>query len=419
MSGMILAGKYNLKELAIIILPFIVFNDFFNYKGIVENQTLIGIISLLKIIFFIFCLPTTRIFNDKISTSVKWILYLLVGSILVGMIVSGQNITGGLTFTSHALCLCAYFWFIKYKISSRSMIQALWILVALYAFFLIYSLTTFPNHVFGYSESSIENSEGSLAQRGVIRLAVPGSEFVICAIFFVLNLRYTNKKYLLLLIPLFVLLALRGTRTPLFLTIALSVCYLVWHNKYRVYIIVAGTVLLVLTYSAILNSFLNSQSDNIIVKYVQLTNAQLNESDEENIRVRMAKYYFFDFNENIVQVLIGNGVPSSSSEYGRAIQYNKDFLSYYLSDVSYPLIYIYYGILGLVLYMALLYNVIRTKVSPRYEFAKLFVLYYFIVSLTGGYLVVYSMYMTIGLYLIAKNRIRKNVVPKNIKQENI
>ena len=166
--------------------------------------------------------------------------------------------------------------------------------------------------------------------------------------------------------------------------------------------------------SFLINLIIDSKSDNILIRYLQLTYEQIFESDEEDVRIKMSEYYFFDYNDNIIQVFLGNGIPTSDSDYGRSIENNKTFKKYFLSDVSYPLIYIYYGLLGLILYTNLLYTVIKMKVTPQYEFSKLFAFFFFLVSFAGRYIVFNSMFMALGLYLMSMNR-GKSMVRENYK----
>lgn len=411
---MITVKKYNIKELVIIILPLVVFSNFFNYRELVLNPMATYAIAFIELIFFVLCLPCTMKFKDNLSVCVRNILFLFVGSIFVGMIVSGQSITSGLTFTCRVLTFCVYFWLMKFRVSSRSVVQVIWIMVVLYTICWISSLLTYPNHSFGYFNNWEAYGEGGLEQRGIIRLDVPGVELLACVIFYSLYMRSINKKYIFLLIILFIILLLQGARTPFFVTFILCALYLVWHSKLRKTIIISGTILILLMNSFLINLIIDSKSDNILIRYLQLTYEQIFESDEEDVRIKMSEYYFFDYNDNIIQVFLGNGIPTSDSDYGRSIENNKTFKKYFLSDVSYPLIYIYYGLLGLILYTNLLYTVIKMKVTPQYEFSKLFAFFFFLVSFAGRYIVFNSMFMALGLYLMSMNR-GKSMVRENYK----
>lgn len=399
-------SKYNVKEILLILIPFLVFYKFFYFKPIVEFILYDKVLVILNLLFFVLIIPSlNRKYNrQSISPNVRNVLLILILSFIPALIVSNQSIYYGLRGASYTLLLCIYFWFLYHKISSRSVVQAFIIILVLYIVFHIISLLTFPNHIFGYNDVLIERAESDIEHRGVMRIGVPGQDFVILAIFAVLNLRYVNKKYLWLLVPLFVMLVLRGTRTPLFITIIISIIYWVWSYKYKiVFIIFCG--IFYCSMPIIYESIKESNSDNIFVNYVKITDEQIN-SEDEDIRVEMSKYYLFDFNDNFIATLIGNGIPQGKSNYNQRICNNME-KGYYLSDVGYIQIFIYYGLIGICVYIFLFIKILKTKVSRNFEFAKLFVVYYFFVSLTGIYIIQNAFYMAFGLYLMEKNRLDK------------
>ena len=399
--------KYNIKEILLIILPFLVFYKFYNFRPIVEMSSYNSFLIVLNLLFLvlIFSCLNKKYSKDSLSLSIKYVLLIIVLNIIPSFLVSGQSLYYSLRGSTYGFSLCMYFWFVYHKISSRSVVQAFLIILISYIVLHLLALSTFPNHLFGYNENLIDRAESDMVIRGVVRIGVPGQDFVILAIFVVLNLSRVNKKYLLFLIPLFVMLILRGTRTPLIITIILSLFYLVWKCKYKILVIIACCLSYVII-PIIYDSIKNSNSENIIVNYVQMTDEQLN-SEDEDIRIKMSKYYLFDFNDNILAVLIGNGVPQGNSNYEYRVLKNSYNNAYYLSDVGIVQIYVYYGILGLIAYLLLLIKILRTKVDPKYEFAKLFVMYYYLTLFSGNYLVQNAFYLAFGLYLMEINRINR------------
>ncbi len=393
------------KELAIIIVPFLLINKFFNCKLIVESALYSQFLSLFYLGLLCWTIPTIfqKYEKKSISISIKYIIFVLVCSILAANLISEQNLYGSLRAIGPSLTLCVFFLFVKNKVSSRSIIQAFIILIILYTVIYIFTLLTFPYNMFGYSESLIERADIDLRNRGIIRIGVPGADFVILGIFYVLNLRYENRKYLLWLIPLFILLIMRGTRTPLFVTILLSSLYLIITYKHKIIIFLA-VVVLYISVPVIYDTLLNSKSDNIIVNYVKMTDKQISGQSEDDIRLQMAEYYLFDYNKNLLPIIFGNGVPFGTSAYGKKIMKNNISYSYYMEDVGYVQLFVHYGLIGVVIYLLGLVKVLRTSVDSKYEFAKLFVIYYFLVSMTGAYIITNAMMLAFGLYLMEIHR---------------
>lgn len=398
-------SSFNWKEISIVTLPFLVFNKFYGFRPIVESSLYDQFLSILYLGLLCWVVPELfRTYRKKsIALTVRHIVYVFVGSIIVAYFISGQSVYGSLRAIGPSLSICTFFLYLRNKISSKSIIQSFIILLVLYSIFYIISLLTFPNNIFGYSESLLERADFDIETRGIMRIGVPGADFVILAIFFVLNIGIKNKKYLIWLIPLFVLLIMRGTRTPLLITVLVSMFYIASKFKYKILIIIAA-VLLYFSIPLIYDTFLNSKSDNIVVNYVKLTDKQLNEQEDEDIRVLMSKYYLFEYNDNLLQVIFGNGVPFGKSQYGKNVLKLQTTHSYHMNDVGYVQLFVQYGLIGVLLYLLLLYRVIRTNVDSKYEFAKMFVIYYFIVSVTGIYFVSNVMIMVFGLYLIEKNK---------------
>lgn len=401
-----LFSKYNAKDILLIIIPFLIFYKFYNFKPIVEMVSYNNLLVVLNILFFVLIFPCLkRKYNkDSLSLNIKYVLLIIIFNFIPSFLVSNQSIYYGVRGSTYSFSLCMYFWLVNHRISSRSVIQACMIILIFYIALHLLALSTFPNHWFGYNESLIDRAEYDMECRGIVRIGLPGQDLVILAIFAVLNLRYTNKKYLLLLIPLFAMLILRGTRTPLMITIILSLLYLSWKYKHKILIVVICCLFYIIM-PTIYDSIKNSNSDNIIVNYVKITDKQIN-SEDEDIRLEMSKYYLFDFNDNILANLIGNGIPQGNGNYAYRVSKNSNNNAYYLSDVGFVQIYIYYGILGLIVYALLLIKIIRTKVNPKYEFAKLFAIYYYLTLFSGNYLIQNAFYFALGLYLMEMNRIK-------------
>lgn len=401
--------RYNYKEIMQVIIPVFVLTNFYNYRPLVESYAWKRIITFISLGIFFYSLNVAlkKYSSDSISLCVKRLILLFVGSIFVGLVMHGHGFTGGLTHTANALLSVFFFYLMKQRISTRSVMQSIWILLIIGTIFHIGAICTYPNNIFCYSEQFQEGGEGSLDSRGVIRFAVPCNDFVVMGIFYALNRRKQSKWYYFLLLFLFVLLSLRGTRTPVFATIIISALYVGWNYKHkiRLFIIMLFGVAMMPSFY---NHILESNSNNPIVKYIQLTDKQIDANEnEEDIRIQMAKYYIFDYNTNIAQLIIGNGSPSLESKYGQDIEKNKETKSYYLSDVSYAMIFVYYGLLGLFVYYLLLKQTIKINVKPDFEYSKLFILYFFFTSITGSYLMTRFLYMSFGLYLMEQNRIKK------------
>ena len=404
----------------IIVLIYCILNAFFNNYYVQTKIPFYGGIailffSLLLILYFKRILK--HINGNNITSMASKLLMMFILSIIWAFILWGQLPWSSMIVMGSiggVFPLLVYFILQKYKISTQTLVKAIIIIYILYVICYLIGLCTLPTPLFGYSkESTIEDLANSLAQRGVIRLGVPGGDFVILIIFLILT-RYKNKKlFYLLLIPVAITLLMRGTRTPFFATIIIAFIYYLWQIKHKWIIIFIGIIMFICS-GPIYQMMLNSDSDNAVIKYVQMTSHQVKRSNEkeEDIRIEMARYMLFtEFNKNnILRILFGNGVPGYNGNYAKVIERLGDKRDYYPVDTAFTTIYVYFGIIGLILYAQLLWIVIRTKVTSEGSFAKLYIFYLYLISPANSALI-FSGALTLGiaLYIIQQNQIKTNV----------
>lgn len=394
-------------EVTLILIPFLILYSFFNFKPIIEMHQHGIIQSISQLAFACLVIPTLFKAYEKnsLSRSIRFVLIIMLCALPIGYFVSDQSLLGSLRVIGSSLGICMYFWLVKNNISTKSLKKALLIIFIINTILHLYVLFTFPNNLFG-AATNVETATHELENRGIIRVGLPAGDLVILGIFYILNARRKSPKLLIWLIPLFILLVMRGTRMPLAIAVLLAFFYVTWYKRCKIYVFVLATTLY-FTIPIAYDMLLKSRGNNIIVNYVKMTNRQLVNANRDDIRIEMSKFYIFDFKKNFIEILLGNGIPHHvSSKYGRLVEAYSVSNGYYMADVGYVMIYIRYGLIGLIAYFLLLRKVTITKVAENYTFAKVFVLYFFVVSITGAYLVTSSMFLSFGLYFMEKERIK-------------
>lgn len=410
----------NIKKniIPILILLFCIWNKFFNFKPFVEAQWYSQLSDIFTLCFVIFLLKEIIKKREKFSMAnrLSIICIIFFFSIFWSYILRGQSIYGSLRALTNLFPIIIFFFLLKYKIENQHVVKTMVVLCVMYIFFHLSALSTYPNQLFGYNENLMEQADTTLEQRGVLRLGIPGPDIIVAMIFLVLT-KYRHKKcFYLLLIPLFSMLLLRGTRTPLFVTLVICLIYYLWQMKHKFVTFLMGVMLF-----AILNiayeHLLNSNSDDVLTNYVQMTALQLeNNNDTEDIRVEMSRYYFTQFNDNVFEVIFGNGVPFGKSDYGKEVSRLSDARLYYLSDVGITDIFVLFGVIGLIAYGLLLLSVIRTKIDEKYMFAKLYIFYTYLILPTNVSLISLApMIFAMNLYLVYNARIEKDIKPSCLK----
>lgn len=145
---------------------------------------------------------------------------------------------------------------------------------------------------------------------------------------------------------------------------------------------------------------MESTSHDALTTYVQMTQEQVeNNEDEDDIRVEMAKFMLFDYNQsNLFRVIFGNGFPSGDSEYSLQLRKLSRNQHYYTDDVGIIQIFVYLGLVGLIVYFLVFYKGIKTTVPIEFSFGKLFLIHYILISFANNAMIRYGVF-TLGLAL--------------------
>lgn len=396
------------KATIAIVLLFCLTNSFFNYKPLVLSSSFENIVNLMInacyiFVFFKYCL---RHQSSSISKYVAAILIMFAFSLLYPSLYWNQSTYYTFRIMGRLYPLCFYFLFVYFGVSLQQIKKAIIILAVLYGIVELVGISTFPHNIWGYSDFLTEEAGDVLvAQRGVVRLSVPGADFIVFTIFIVLTQFKECRKYYILLVPLFILLIMRGTRTPLLVALIMTVVYIIAHIK-RKFLTASICALAFFTYQQVYEMILNSDSDNIIVKYVQLTENQMNEGSED-IRWTMTKYFFTEFNKTFLQDITGNGI-NAVGVYADKIKSLGENRGFCITDVLPTNIFLYFGVVGLVLYTLLFVSVLRTKMSPHNQYGKMMVIYMYLIGPTNVALLSISpMIFAMALYAvhIGKNKL--------------
>ena len=342
--------------------------------------------------------------SRDLDKNVALLIFMSVFSMFVALLFWNQSLYSSLRVVCSTMFPLMTFFLLKhYNVTLNSIKKAIVLICILHGVLQIIGTITFPNHLFGYvNEEAIERSLIDLEKRGVLRLSIPGSDFVPMTIFMVMVLGRKIPKWYLLLIPLFLILLMRGTRTPFFFTSLICLFYYIMGIKRKIMVFLVG-VTAYFALNLVYERLLDSTDDNALVNYVQMTHNQLesNDTGEEDIRVRMAKFFLFDFNEdNIFRVVLGNGVPGQGT-YGYKMRYYSNNYSYYVVDVGFVEIFTYFGLVGIVIYLLLFRKaVLITRISNNGMFAKLTILYFFLILPTNSMLISNPIPVAIALYAL-------------------
>lgn len=407
----------------IILLFYCFYTQFFSASFFVNMHIYKDLVVVADLLICAMFVPyAIKSHKDIVSRQVWSLCLLFCFALIWGWLYWNEGLYTGLKATFRAqgvFTLLFYFIYKKYQVSYEALVKVIFSIAIIYSSCYIIGIFTYPDQIFGASLNFDESSfEKTLEDRGVLRLFLQGADFIVIAIFYLL-VRFRDKKtYYLWLIPLFVMLVLRGTRTPLVVTGLMCLLYYLKSIKSKI-LSISILVFAILSFNVVNEALLNSTSDNPIVKYVQLTSNQMENNDskgEDDIRVQMSKYMLTELDANDpVCVFIGNGIPSGGRLQARltALENNNSF---WVVDVGLIVIFVYFGIVGLLIYLGLLIMIIRLKVDTKYYFAKLYLFYLYLILPTNCSLITLSSFMVAlalyVLYLGNQEKMCKNVVTK-------
>lgn len=392
----------------LLVLLYVLWTRFFNFYLLSSFVNWYKIEESIILILFILMIPSIfrGLQENTISKNVSLLLVMFALSVVWAYIYWDQGIYQSIRgLTGNCLLLVLFFLFKNKNIGIDTITKAILILSVIYCICLAIAIATFPNCLFGdFSNtlSTVDDFERSLEQRGAMRLPVPGADFVILAIFIVISKYKDNPKMYLWLIPLVFFLLQRGTRTPIFMTIAIALAYRLWSIKNKFFVVILS-VLVYIGSLAAFSSLLNSNSDNLIVKYIQMSNDQVekNKNEEEDIRIQMSTYYLTEFNNgNFLKSITGNGIPSGDSAYGKKRDYLMDAKRFFVEDVGFVQIFVWFGLIGLIVYAMLLVKAIKIPRQQNYTYGFLYIVYLFTILPTNSSLATRPIFLAIALYVL-------------------
>lgn len=396
------------KTAWLLVLLYVLWTRFFNFYLLSSFVNWYKIEESIILILFILMIPSIfrGLQENTISKNVSLLLVMFALSVVWAYIYWDQGIYQSIRgLTGNCLLLVLFFLFKNKNIGIDTITKAILILSVIYCICLAIAIATFPNCLFGdFSNtlSTVDDFERSLEQRGAMRLPVPGADFVILAIFIVISKYKDNPKMYLWLIPLVFFLLQRGTRTPVFMTILIALAYRLWSVKNK-YLVLVLSILIYIGSIAAFSSILNSKSENIMVKYIQESNDQIekNKNEEDDIRIQMSTYYLTEFNNgNLLKSITGNGIPSGDSAYGKKRDYLMDARRFFVEDVGFVQIFVWFGLIGLIVYAKLLVKAIKIPRQQNYTYGFLYIVYLFTILPTNCSLATRPIFLAIALYVL-------------------
>jgi hypothetical protein len=276
----------------------------------------------------------------------------------------------GISILSQRFMYFFLFYFLLHhlKIPPKEIIRLILALGLIYSFLYLLQTFLYPTPI---------TTSDMWKARGTIRIFMPGSAYLILAYLYAFTqfLNTFRIRYMLLCFLGLVIFILLGTRQVL-ATMALLTIIATLLSK-RITSKAIGAVLI--TASIIPAFFLFKD---VFTALFEVTQKQM-VNVEQNVRVRAALFFLYEFFPNKLAYIIGNGVPSAHSTLGLKIDEYKEAFGFFQSDIGLIGDYTKFGILFVVAELTIMFRILFMKLHPNLMFIKLFTIGMFLTLFTG------------------------------------
>ena len=321
-----------------------------------------GAISLMVgVVFLIWIYDRT----EKIKANFSF----EIGIILLAV---GLSMIGASNFHGQSFALTAwiqrgmYFYFFYFllhaiRFSTKDLEKMVFIFSIIYVVFFLIQFTIYPYLLFDIRAE---------AERGTIRIFLPGSALVVLGYFMALHYFFTTNKvkFVFIALMIFLTIVLQGTRQNMGLVALGTVVFFLLSRQVKSKVMIGFLMII-----GVVSSFMIFGE--FFINLMELTEDQVGNEDED-IRLRAGRFFLTEFFPSPLAYFIGNGEAHGASSYGIKVASYKVVYHYYQSDVGIIGDFSKYGIIFLIGVLSIYYKVFSKRGLTRFPYVK----YYFLIS---------------------------------------
>lgn len=391
----------------------IVYWGFYYYVGFSSSITKLPcfVLTFLLLVLYSKELFVKKYQKGSYSKYMKYFVILLLVSMIMAYIFWGQGISLSFRSTSWYFVFLYYFVLLRYKPSGAEIFRLVTVFSIIYVLLWTISLLNAPVPLFA-SDDELNDS------RGVFRIIIRSYD-IICLGYFCCLCKLHNKTispFWIAITALFLIMVILGlTRMIIAATILITFVYLFKRMGIAGKVISTITVIIVMfSFSSVLDYVAERDKSGIVSSMIDVTDSQLADVNEENSNWRIIEYKMgiWEYPRNIVTYVFGSGIPHPESSYGKyeaSLVSNKSFNR---SDAGYPALLISFGLLGLLLFIALFIKAGRQKTLEDAVPYKLFIIFIAIINIMQDAIGFFGVSIAISLYMLEKDRISQNIISK-------
>ncbi len=289
-------------------------------------------------------------------------LFLILTGVFLSMIIaqSFHSQSFALTFWAQRYMYFYVFYFFLHilKPDIKDLEKIILTLGFLYAASYIVQFLIFPTTIFDVRQG---------AERGTIRIFIPGSSFLRLALFYYLHRFYTQNRIrdVYPVVIFLSILILQGTRYGLSATVLVILGSLIFsktiRSRYLIFVIVLISI-----------APLYFIFQDIFAGLIEVSERQ-SQNIESDIRIRAATFFLTDFFPNTLAYIFGNGQDHMGSIYGIRVNAYKIYHGFYQSDIGIIGDFSKYGLFFVVGTFWLIIKTLRTPLKSEYTYLKYYI----------------------------------------------
>lgn len=357
----------------VVFFIFLASATFFNLTYLPKNVTLLmsfgAVVLMLLTVIITLIYDRGKRFHQYFGVEVGLIFFSLLLAIYGAKWGHGQDFLLSIWVLNSMYFYLFYFFLHSVRMRPDELEKLIGYMGILFITFFLLQYVLYPRMIFGARAQEM---------RGTIRIFLPGTSFAGLMFYFYLQRTFTtNQKISIAYCLLFLAIpVLQGTRSSILTTVLGALIYIVFSKRVKSKILVFilmffGAVLVYLIFQDIINNLIAVSQDQAA-------------QDEDDIRVRSAKFFLFDFYTSPLNYLIGNGESHMMSAYGMKIWFYKSNYGFYQNDLGILGEYVRFGVLYVICVFLLFRKLFIMKIAPRYAYFKYWAVMLILDELMGG-----------------------------------
>lgn len=375
----------NKIHLAFLFMFAIVWNHCFNYIGLKPYLTVFQSIAILFTVYIIVtCFHEIFSRRHKIITA---LYILLCATFLTSVFYWKQPVLQTYVAFLPSFAILIYFYLHRQKVGIHTVEMFMVMMAAVYLICWLYQLVSLPDLIFGIDRDGILGKE----VRGFYRFWIPNKEHLPFLIFFFLKMYHIKRRpiYLILSAVIFFIVILHVTRQVIFWSALCTVLYYLSEHRKNLKSIVLSCTIVFLGITVIVNKSTVAKE---LLKITQQENVM------QNTRFKAIRYFLKEYSKDPFTIATGNGFATKGSNLAQKIT-NEQKKRYYRSDVGFIGMFCDTGLGSVVLYIILMFYILKLDVSPEYTYLKYYILYMYGTFLMGHALTSNLLFMMSALYV--------------------